>query len=192
MKNKIKFSHAKTRKNAAKKVVFDDDEEQSEEEVSKSQLKREMHYLQDLGTQLLNIKHSDLLGLSLSEQLLTTLAETKRIKHREGLRRQMQFVGKLMRKEDAETIAGVENYFEQLNNRHQIHNQKQHLVEQWRDRILQDSKEIETFMQSYPSADRKWLRQIARQSALETEHNKPPASARKLFVYIRDLLADST
>jgi len=192
MKNKIKFSHAKTRKNAAKKVVFDDDDEQVEEEVSKSQLKREMHHLQDLGTQLLNIKHSDLLGLGLSEQLLTTLAETKRIKHREGLRRQMQFVGKLMRKEDAETIAGVESYFEQLNNRHQIHTQKQHLVEQWRDSILQDPKEIETFMQSHPGADRKWLRQIARQSALETEHNKPPTSARKLFVYIRDLLADST
>lgn len=165
------------------------DNDATDEEVSKSQIKREMHYLQNLGTQLLTVKAAELEKLALAEALLFALTEAKRIKHREGLRRQMQFIGKLMRKESAETIANIEALFDRLNNQHHLQNQHHHLIEQWRDRILQDNNEIESFIDAYPTADRQWLRQTARQSAQETSRDKPPASARKLFIYIRDTLA---
>lgn len=173
---------------AADKTSNDTNED---EPISKSALKREMHRLQDLGKQLLTLRHDDLNTLTLSDTLLNALAEAKRIKHREGLRRQMQFIGKLMRAESDETIALIDAYFDRLANQHRIHTQQQHKIEQWRDRILGDHGEIESFLQHYPNADRQWLRQTTRQSAQETQHKKPPISARKLFAYIRDIMADA-
>ena len=173
---------------ARKKI--DHEKQNDEDVVSKSQLKREMHHLQDLGKQLLDLKNQDLEGLGISDELHTALIETKRIKHREGLRRQMQFIGKLMRKEGQEIIDAIEAHFEKIRNLHNIHNQQHHLVEQWRDRILTEGHQnIEAFIEQYADADRQWFRQIARQSAHETKQNKPPASARKLFVYLRDTIA---
>ena len=172
---------------ARKKI--DPNKKDDEEVVSKSQLKREMHHLQDLGKQLLDLKNKDLEDVGISDELHAALIETKRIKHREGLRRQMQFIGKLMRKEGQETIDAIEDHFEKLRNLHNISNQQHHLVEQWRDRILAEGHPaIEVFIEEYAEADRQWLRQITRQSLHETKNNKPPASARKLFVYLRETI----
>ena len=160
-----------------------------DELISKSQLKREMHHLQALGKALIDLKAEEINKLSLSEILIDALNEAKRIKHREGLRRQMQFIGKLMRKEPAETIEKIEAYFEKLRNQHQNNTQHLHLIEQWRDRLLnKENSEIEALVAQYPNGDRQWLRQIVRQSWNETDKSKPPASARKLFIYIRELI----
>lgn len=159
--------------------------------VSKSQLKREMHHLQELGKALVKLKPEEIEKLSISEILIDALNEAKRIKHREGLRRQMQFIGKLMRKEPPETIEKIEAYFEKLHNQHQNHTQHHHLIEQWRDRLLnKENSEIEALVAQYPNGDRQWLRQMVRQSWHETDKNKPPAAARKLFIYIRELIND--
>tara|TARA_B100000767_G_scaffold264851_1_gene280237 strand:+ start:990 stop:1517 length:528 start_codon:yes stop_codon:yes gene_type:complete len=157
--------------------------------ISKSQLKREMHHLQELGKALIDLKAMEIEKLSISEILITALNEAKRIKHREGLRRQMQYIGKLMRKEPTETIENIEAYFEKLRNQHQNNTQHFHLIEQWRDRLLnKENSEIEALVAQYPNGDRQWLRQIVRQSWHEADQKKPPASARKLFIYIRELI----
>ncbi|MDG2472800.1 MAG: ribosome biogenesis factor YjgA [Pseudomonadales bacterium] len=159
--------------------------------ISKSQLKREMHHLQDLGKALIDLKAEEIEKLSITEVLIDALNEAKRIKHREGLRRQMQFIGKLMRKEPTETIEKIEAYFDKLRNQHQNNTQHLHLIEQWRDRLLnKENSEIEALVAQYPNADRQWLRQMVRQSWHETDKNKPPAAARKLFIYIRELIND--
>lgn len=157
--------------------------------VSKSHMKREMHHLQELGEALLNIKADEIIKLNLSVSLQDALTETRKIKHREGLRRQMQFVGKLMRKEPDETVANIEDLLERKRNQHNRLTQQQHLIEQWRDRILDQGTEgIDAFIIDHPEADRQWLRQIMRQGQQERSQNTPPAAARKLFAYIRDLL----
>jgi len=167
------------------------DKDKVEEVVSKSQLKREMHSLQELGKQLLDLKNQDLENLGISDELHAALIETKRIKHREGLRRQMQFIGKLMRKEGQEIIDVIEAHFEKQRTLHNISNQQHHLVEQWRDRIIAEGHPaIELFIEKYAEGDRQWLRQIIRQIAHETTKNKPPISARKLFVHLRDTIAN--
>ena len=167
------------------------DKDKVEEVVSKSQLKREMHSLQELGKQLLDLKKQDLENLGISDELHAALIETKRIKHREGLRRQMQFIGKLMRKEGQEIIDIIEAHFEKKRMLHNISNQQHHLVEQWRDRIIAEGHPaIELFIEKYTEGDRQWLRQTIRQIAHETKNNKPPISARKLFVYLRDTIAN--
>jgi len=167
------------------------DKDKVEEVVSKSQLKREMHSLQELGKQLLDLKKQDLENLGISDELHAALIETKRIKHREGLRRQMQFIGKLMRKEGQEIIDIIEAHFEKKRMLHNISNQQHHLVEQWRDRIIAEGHPaIELFIEKYTEGDRQWLRQTIRQIAHETKNNKPPISARKLFVHLRDTIAN--
>ena len=159
--------------------------------ISKSQLKREMHHLQDLGKALIDLKAEEIEKLSITEVLIDALNEAKRIKHREGLRRQMQFIGKLMRKEPTETIEKIEAYFDKLRNQHQNNTQHLHLIEQWRDRLLnKENSEIESLVAQYPNGDRQWLRQMVRQSWHETDKNKPPAAARNLFIYIRGLIND--
>ena len=159
--------------------------------ISKSQLKREMHHLQDLGKALIDLKAEEIEKLSITEVLIDALNEAKRIKHREGLRRQMQFIGKLMRKEPTETIEKIEAYFDKLRNQHQNNTQHLHLIEQWRDRLLnKENSEIEALVAQYPNGDRQWLRQMVRQSWHETDKNKPPVAARKLFIYIRGLIND--
>ncbi len=160
------------------------------EVVSKSQLKREMHELQNLGKQLLDLKISDRETFDLSAELLEALIVATRIKHREGLRRQMQFIGKLMRKEKEQSIDAIQTFMQQKQYHHNQVKQNHHLIEQWRDKILSsESNAIEEFLQLYPSADRQWLRQITRQSQLEAKNNNP-AAARKLFSYIQELISN--
>ena len=157
--------------------------------VSKSHMKREMHHLQDLGEALVAFKENEITKLNLSGALQDALIETRKIKHREGLRRQMQFVGKLMRKEPEQTITSIEKALEEKRNQHNRLTQHQHLIEHWRDRILQQGNEdIDAFVNDHPAADRQWLRQIMRQAQQEKRQNKPPAAARKLFAYIRDIV----
>jgi len=156
--------------------------------VSKSQMKREMQQLQQLGDTLLTLKPEVLAGFSLSTPLYDALKEAKWIKHREGKRRQMQFIGKLMRSEPADRIAAIEQFLQRQQQQAQRATQQHHQVERWRDRLLSQSNAIEDFLQQHPQADRQWLRQTLRQSQREQEQNKPPATARKLFHYLKEIL----
>ncbi|RDE19785.1 DUF615 domain-containing protein [Motiliproteus coralliicola] len=163
---------------------FDDIEQFDEDFKSKTQLKREMEALQKLGAKLLDQKPDFLAKLPLSDKLLAALEESKRIKQREAKRRHLQFIGKLMRDVDAEQIqqaldrqeAGTQAYIQHF-----------HKLERWRDQLIDDEAQITPFMAEYPEADRQHLRQLIRNARREATQNKPPASSRKLFKYIRDL-----
>jgi len=163
-----------------------DDELDTEEEYpSKSQLKRDTHALQQLGTELLTIPESDWLSLNLSDELIAALSEGKRLRSHRARKRQMQYIGKLMRNMDAEPIR---QYFEQ----HHIKNQQQtnafHELETWRDRLISEGDSaIEVFLEQYTDADRQHLRQLVRQAGKEIAQNKPPKSSRALFRYIKAL-----
>lgn len=162
---------------------FDDTEQQ---EISKSALKREMTRLQKLGEDLLTFKLTELAKLPITELLLEALTTAARIKHREGKRRQLQYVGKLMRREKPESIEAIEQLLEKRHNAKKIADQQLHRAEEWRDKLLADDRNIETFIDEYPNADRQHLRQLTRQHKTEVKNEKPPASARKLFSYIRE------
>lgn len=163
---------------------FDDIETDEEELKSKTQLKREAEALQKLGARLIDQKPEFLDKLDLSNQLLAAIEESKRIKQREAKRRHLQYIGKLMRDIDAEQVqqaldrqeAGTQAYIQHF-----------HKLERWRDQLLADDGQINAFVAVYPDADRQHLRQLLRNTRREAEHNKSPASARKLFKYIREL-----
>lgn len=160
------------------------------EEISKSERKRQMHALQDLGVQLSHLKADQIEELPLSSALVEALAQTKNINKHEARRRHLQYIGKLMRKEDDETIELAEQLLSRLKQAHQSNTDALHQVESWRDRILSSQPtEIEAFLEDHPEADRQWLRQAVRQHQQEKKLNKPPAAARKLFKYLQEIIS---
>lgn len=152
---------------------------------SKSELKREMQALQELGEAIVGLSEGELATIPLEGLLAEAITLARRLDNREGLRRQMQYIGKLMRDIDATPIETA--YQELLNGRQQL-NQRFHLLEQLRDRLIAAGPNaISEVLEDYPDADRQHLRQLISSAIKEREQNKPPAAARKLFKYLREL-----
>jgi len=162
---------------------------ESAEDKSKSQRKREMTALQDLGKQLADFNEQQLDRFPLSEDLRAALREYQHIRKNEAKRRQLQYIGKLMRSEDHEGINGV---FEEMDAERKRGIQREHLAEAWRDRLLGDDKDAVTdFVDAYPATDRQDLRNLVRNAQQERARNKPPTQARKLFRLIREIIAEA-
>ncbi|MEX2366911.1 MAG: ribosome biogenesis factor YjgA [Pseudohongiellaceae bacterium] len=168
-----------------------DDANNDDQQVSKSQRKREMHALQNLGRQLTEINDSLLDKLTLPDELKHAIAEYKRLPNKhEARRRQMQFIGRLMRDVDATEI---EQILDQSRLNVEQEKRKFHQLELLRDELLQEnSKTLEHLISEYPTIDIQHLRQLVRQSQKQLAEHKPPAASRKLFRYLRDIILSGT
>ena len=152
---------------------------------SKSRLKRDAHALQKLGTDLLDIPESEWASLGLTQTLMSALREAKRLHSHGARKRQLQYIGKLMRDVDPEPI---QQYFQQLRLKARRQAQRHHELEGWRDRLIEEGDPaVGVFLELHAQADRQHLRQLIRQAKKEHAENKPPRSSRALFRYIRDL-----
>ncbi|MCW8194387.1 DUF615 domain-containing protein [Proteobacteria bacterium 005FR1] len=166
-----------------------DPNEFEETDKSKSQRKREMTALQDLGRQLMDFNDQQLAQFPLTEDLRKAFRDYKRIKSNEAKRRQMQYIGKLMRSEDHE---GIEAVFERFAAERHLSVQQEHLAESWRERLLEDDTgdQLTAFVDEYPQCDRQELRNLVRSAAQERKAGKPPAQARKLFRLLREIVSE--
>jgi ribosome-associated protein len=154
-------------------------------EKSKSQIKRELHALQDLGERLTTLKADVLAKLPLTDALQKALAEAPKHKAHIARKRHLQYIGKLMREQDIDAIVGL---IDQLDSSTREYNERFHALERWRDRLIEGGDSaLESFVVDYPDTDRQHLRGLIRHAQHEAAHNKPPAAARKVFKYIRDL-----
>ncbi|MFC5693951.1 ribosome biogenesis factor YjgA [Pseudomonas sp. GCM10022186] len=154
-------------------------------EKSKSQIKRELHALQDLGERLTTLKADVLAKLPLTDALQRALAEAPKHKAHVARKRHIQYIGKLMREQDVEAILAL---IDQLDSSTREYNERFHALERWRDRLIEGGDAaLESFVADYPDTDRQHLRGLIRHAQHEAAHNKPPAAARKVFKYIRDL-----
>ncbi|UTF59677.1 ribosome biogenesis factor YjgA [Gilvimarinus sp. DA14] len=166
-----------------------DYDEEFDEGPSKSQRKREMHALQELGQQLTELSDTQLASIELPEEVHAAIVEMHRIRQREARRRHLQFIGKMMRKVDGDEVKAR---LEAIKAQGSLSVQRQHLIEQWRDRMLSGDKQaVSDFIEAYPNVDIQHLRQLVRQAQKEKSQNKPPAHARKLFRCLRDTLAEA-
>ena len=157
--------------------------------ISKSERKRQMAQLQDIGATLVNLDEDKLDKLEVSDTLKNALLDAKRIKKREALRRQYQYIGKLMRKEKESTLANIDSFVEQRDQQKNRANGLFHQTETWRDAILSDpSNAIDAFLKQFTLADRQRLRQLVRQHHQEIEKGKPTAAKRKLFRYLQTFI----
>ena len=146
--------------------------------TSKTQRKNAMLELQSLGEELIGLSNEKLAQLNLPENLLQAIGEAKRIIKHGALKRQRQYIGKLMRSIDAdpirETLDGWKNQSGAVV-------ALQHTAERWRDRLIADEQEFTAFMEDHPDADVSRLRQLARNAKDEKAKNKPPKSYRELY-----------
>ncbi|RUO78574.1 ribosome biogenesis factor YjgA [Pseudidiomarina taiwanensis] len=166
---------------------FNDTEHYDDDDfVSKSQLKREAAALQALGEKLVNLSAGKLAKIPLDDSLADAILLAQKIRNkREGYRRQLQFIGKIMRQLDT---AEIEAAVAELEKQHDTQNAFFHQLEKTRDAILSDGDEaIQAFLADYPLADRQKLRQLYRQAQKQQQQNKPPQAARELFKYLREV-----
>jgi ribosome-associated protein len=160
-------------------------DEFADEKPSKSELKREMTALQELGEAIVKLSDGEFSTIPLEGELLGAITVARRLKSGEGLRRQLQYIGKLMRLVDSAAIAAA---YEELQNGRQQRNQQFHALEQLRDEIIATGlPAMEKVLADYPNTDRQHLRQLITAAVKERELQKPPAAARKLFRYLREL-----
>lgn len=133
-------------------------------DASRTELKRESDELQDLGKELLDLRADLLQRIGLPDKLLEALAEARRITNFEGKRRQMQFVGKLMRKLDEDSVAAARAALEEQRNGSATEKLQLHQAEHWRDILIaQDGAQAE-WMAQYPDTDAQQLRALIRQA----------------------------
>lgn len=145
---------------------------------TRTDLKRESTELQKLGEDLLTLRADLLAGLELPDKLMDAVAEAKRITNFEGKRRQMQFIGKLMRPLDAHTLEAVRSA---LVEQHQPSAQETallHQAEQWRDHLIAHDDALGQWMGLFPSTDSQQLRALVRQARKDALPEKPGAAPR--------------
>jgi len=152
---------------------------------SKSQVKRELHALQDMAEQLTTLPRTDLDGLGLGEATWAAIDETARIKDRRALRRHYKRIANCLARENTEPLqdllAAREQHARQAAARH-------HELERWRARLIDEGDSALTeLLDAYPAADRQQLRALVRAAQRDAEVGRPDAP-RKLFRFLRDLL----
>jgi ribosome-associated protein len=169
--------------NATQETDFE--QEIGEEEFkSKTQLKQEADDLKKLGFNLVELSKPQLRGLGLDEELLTAIELAQKInRKKDGFRRQLQLIGKMLRSRD---IAPIELGLEKLKAPHLAATQVFHKLEKLRDEILSNGdKAIQDAVEKYPNLDRQKLRQLHRQAVKQKEAEKPPVAAREIFQYLK-------
>lgn len=157
-----------------------------QEQPSKTQRKQEMHALQALGERLVGLSEDQLARIDLPESLREAIAEAKRIRSREGLRRQLQFVGRLMREVDP---APIRAQLELWRGRSRAAAELHQRAEEWRERLLADEAALGEFVRAFPRADPQALRSCVRAARAEQTSGKPQRNFRALFRLIRDAVA---
>ncbi len=155
-------------------------------EISKSQKKREASAAQDLGEQLVALDLKILKGLALPDSLFEAVVLAQSITARSGRKRQLQYIGKLMRHIELEPIReGLHT----LTYGHQKQVEHQHFIEQWRDKLLHGGDDIlAELINIYPSLDRQHIRQLVRQARKDSSSGKPPKNKRLLFKYLSTIV----
>ncbi|MDN3700913.1 ribosome biogenesis factor YjgA [Vibrio artabrorum] len=152
--------------------------------VSKTEMKTDMDALQKLGEELVGLKPSVLDKFPLSEDLAQAIKDAQRFKN-EAKRRQLQYIGKVMRNVDPEPIQAA---LDKIRNKHSQATAELHKLEQLRDRVVAEGDAaISEVMEMYPEADRQRLRQLARQANKEKSANKPAKSSREIFQILKEL-----
>jgi ribosome-associated protein len=154
--------------------------------ASRTDLKKESDALQALGEDLLTLRADALAKLSLPEKLSDALAEVRRISDFEGRRRQMQFIGKLMRKLDAGTVEAARTALSEQRSGPAGEARLLHEAEEWRDALIAGDEALDRWMQSHPGTDTQQLRALIRQARKDAKPERPGEALRHGRAY-RDI-----
>ena len=168
-------------------------------DMSKTDLKKYSDRLQELGESLLTLRADLMKRLDLPEKLVDAVAEARRITNFEGRRRQMQFIGKLMRGLPEDTVAAVEAALDEQSKGSAKETLSLHQAEQWRDQLLADDDALTRWLHIDIEADVQQLRALIRQArkdAQASQNQEQPGEAvrhgkayREIFQLVKAVLA---
>ncbi len=157
-------------------------EDEWEFEKSKSQVKRELLALKDLGKELLKLPIKDLDKLNLSERLYEALVKAQGMT-KGALKRQTGTIGGLMVHEDYDEI---KLSIDKIRQQHNGDVKQFHQLEQWRDQLLAGDNDVMTTLRNqFDDFDIQHVRQLVRNANKEAEQNRSLKSARLLFKYLQ-------
>lgn len=151
---------------------------------SKTKAKEEMDALQELGKRLVGVSNDRLKKLDIPEILADAVREAKRISSFGALRRQMQYIGKLMRDVDVEPIQEMLDEIDGVSNKA---NARFHALEKQRDKLLADESVITALKNQHPDLDVTALRTLRRNALKEQAEQKPPKAYRAIFQLLKSL-----
>jgi ribosome-associated protein len=154
---------------------------------SKTKIKKQMHDLQDIGERLVALSSDQLKEVDIPEALREAVIEAKRITKFGAIKRQMQYIGRLMR--DVETTP-IMAKLDAWSGKSQQHIAWLHRVERWRERLLADEAALTELLADHPEADAQRLRALIRNAVKEKELQKPPKNFREIFQALREILPE--
>ena len=169
------------------------------DEASRTDMKRESTELQKLGEDLLTLSAERLGKLGLSEKLADAVVEARRITNFEGKRRQMQFIGKLMRKLEDDQLAAVRDALQSQHSGPASETLALHQIEQWRDALLATDGALALWLEAFPDTDTQQLRALIRQARKDAAAlpNAPAGEAprhgkayREIFQFVKEHVSD--
>ena len=155
------------------------------EEVSKSERKRQAHRIQALGKRLTELKPAHLRELDLPDRLLSSILDYQRFPSHEARRRQLQFIGRLMRDLDVEPIVAA---LDRLQGQSAQAQYEFHQIELWRERLLADATALTEFMAEHPQMDAQQLRHHIAQVHKARDEQQQRTASRALFRYLRETI----
>jgi ribosome-associated protein len=156
------------------------------ERESKTQRKKQMLALQKIGGILVELPAAQLAKIPLESPLKEAVIEARSLNSHEGKRRQMQYIGKLMRHIDAQPILDALDKI-QLKDNHS--RSLFHQVERWRDKFIEEGDNVlQSFIQKFPATDNQHLRQLIRNAQKDTKTEKNTGADTALFRYLKEII----
>ncbi|WP_279606890.1 ribosome biogenesis factor YjgA [Burkholderia anthina] len=173
----------KTRIQPIEHAVEEDDN--GYDRPSKSQLKREMHELQVLGQALVDLPKDALKRMPMPESLADAVREARRITDHEGKRRQLQYVGRVMRSLTDDETAALRTALDAQRGVNKAATARLHWIERTREQLLANDDALTEFLRQHPEADIQEGRTLIRNARKEAQQGKPPRYFRELFQWIK-------
>lgn len=156
---------------------------------SKTQQKKYMLSLQALGAELVALNDAQLASIELPDNLRDAVTAARRMTRFEARRRQLQYIGKLMRSVDPGPIRARLDMWKASSREHTV---RLHRIERWRENLLADDSAVAEFIAAHPHVDAQQLRALLRNIRSERAEGRPPKSYRALFQFIRATLEETT
>lgn len=155
--------------------------------VSRTKKKEQVEELQKLGAALIALPPVTLDALGLPAELLAAVRDAQRFTSHGALRRQVQFIGKIMRKIDPEPVRAA---VAAITNQSTTTRARQKRLEQWRERLIADDAALTEFAGEHAGADLQEMRTLIRNARKEIAQSKPPRAQRELFRVLREFPDD--
>ncbi len=161
--------------------------EQEYERPSKSELKRQMEELQKLGAQLVAEPRDRVKRVPMPDEVKDAILMCQTITNHEGRRRQLQYVGKMMRTLSEEEVAVIQRTIDSWKGASKAETAALHALERRREKLLSDDKALTELLSEHPELDVQHLRTLIRNARKEQAENKPPKAYRELFQILKEL-----